>query len=408
MPRRIEGDWKDFRDVVSGKIREALKRHIKTGRIVRDRGTISIPEIEVPHIVYGKNPTGVGRGPGKEGDVVGEDPKKGQGAGNQPGEGIIINLDMEFVLKFMQDELELPNLKPKPSEVFEDKKYKYTNVSLIGPESLRHNRRTLLQAIKRRAMMGDSDLLQPLPGFSVPMPVVDVINDDKRYRQYKEYQLPSNNAVIIFARDGSGSMGAEHCDIVSDMSWWIDTWIRQFYKRTERLYVWHDTSAMEVDEDKFYKYRFGGGTLCSSALKYISKQFKDRFPPNKWNIYVFYFTDGDNWDEDTPEFLGCLKDQFGPQIVNQVGITQILSYNYDNSVKLHVDEALQRGDLSYENVRTVYIGNPIENKKSSPFGFGWTPQPPLADEERDKQILHAIKYLLGGKHQDADLNAGDG
>ena len=119
-PRRIDSDHKDFRDVVSGKIRKALKKFVKTGSIFKNRGKggkiqISIPRIDIPHIVYGDNNSGVGRGNVKPGDVIGkDDPKNGQGnqAGQEEGEGITISIDMEELLQFMQDELQLPNLKP--------------------------------------------------------------------------------------------------------------------------------------------------------------------------------------------------------------------------------------------------------------------------------------------------------
>ena len=100
MPRRIESDHKDFRDVVSGRIRKSLKKYINTGKVFRRRSkngkvTISIPRIDIPRIVFGDNGDGVGRGVGEEGDVVGKDPQKGKGnqAGDQEGEGILINLD---------------------------------------------------------------------------------------------------------------------------------------------------------------------------------------------------------------------------------------------------------------------------------------------------------------------------
>jgi uncharacterized sporulation protein YeaH/YhbH (DUF444 family) len=296
MPRKIEEDHKDFRDVVSGRIRKALKKFVKSGSIFKNRGkngkvSISIPRIDIPHIVYGENNSGVGRGNAKPGDVIGKDDPKGQGKGKQAGqdeaEGIMINLDMEEVLKFMQDELSLPNLKPKEQECIDEVKIKYNNISLIGPESLRHTRRTMLQALKRLCSTGEIHKRHIVPGFKDPVSLITPINSDKRYRQYKEVKSPSSNALIIYARDGSGSMDQSKCDIVSDMAWWLDTWIRRFYKRTERMFIWHDVAAQEVSEDKFYKYRFGGGTLCSSALKLASKQFENRFPPNKWNIISF-------------------------------------------------------------------------------------------------------------------------
>lgn len=393
MPRRIEEDHAQFRDVVSGRIRKALKKFIKSGQIVRNRGkngkiSISIPKIDIPHIVYGENGEGAGRGQGKEGDVIGKDPKgqgKGNGAGQGESEGITINLDLEDVLRFMQDELELPNLKKKPNEIYDEVKIKYNKISLIGPESLRHNRRTLKQTLRRQAAEGTIGVTRVVPGCKDPVRILQPINEDKRYRQYSEIKMPSSNALVVFARDGSGSMDDAKCEIVSDMAWWIDVWIRRFYDRVDRLYVWHDSEAIEVDEQKFYKYRYGGGTTCSSALKFITKQFENRYPPDKWNIYVFYFTDGDNWGEDNNIFINTLSEEFAPHIVNFTGITQILASSYNDSVKYHVDEAIKTGKLDKDCVRTVQVGG---------SNTAWSVNS-LSEENRNEQIIEAIQQLLG-------------
>lgn len=397
MPRRVQEDHQAFRDVVSGKIRNALKKFIKSGQIVRNRGkngkiSISIPKIDIPHIVYGNSKEGAGRGQGKDGDVIGKDPKPGEGsgAGQDSSEGITINLDLEEVLKFMQEELELPNLKKKPNEIYDEVKIKYNKISLIGPESLRHNRRTLMQTLKRQAAEGTLDKLSYVPGSKDPVRVLKPINEDKRYRQYSEIKLPSSNALVVFARDGSGSMDDAKCSIVSDMAWWIDTWIRRFYDRVDRLYVWHDSEAQEVDEDKFYKYRFGGGTTCSSALKFIAKQFENRYPPDRWNIYVFYFTDGENWGDDNETFIKVLQEEFKPEVVNFTGITQILAGQMRDTVKFHVDEAIKEGRLDEEFVRTVSIGG------NDSDGMGWM-TPSLSEDDRNQQIIEGIQYLLGSK-----------
>ena len=133
MPRRITEDHNQFRDVVSGKIRKGLKKFIKSGQIFKNRGkngkiSINIPRIDIPHIVYGDNPSGVGRGGGKKGDVIGKDDDKNNKAGQGDAEGITINLDLEEVLKFMQHELELPDLKPKENGTFEDVKINHTKI----------------------------------------------------------------------------------------------------------------------------------------------------------------------------------------------------------------------------------------------------------------------------------------
>lgn len=334
--------------------------------------------------------------------MVGRDPEEGNGQGNggqEEQEGVIVEVELAEILKFLKEELNLPNLKPKPNEVFEETKIKYNNISMTGPESLRHNRRTMLQALKRTCASGEINQLYEIPGFSQSVHLIKPINSDRRYRQYREIKYPSSNAVIFFARDGSGSMDQYKCDIVSDMAWWIDVWIRSFYKRTERVYVWHDVTAQEVDEKKFYRYRFGGGTTCSSALNLIAKQFDTRFPPDKWNIYVFYFTDGDNWDNDNDVFCKTLQEKFPPDIVNLVGITQVMPYSAQDSLKEHVDKyfGLQLAGPCpnyVNNLKTTGIG--VKEAANRPqLGYGYYSTPQLTEEERNLQIKQAVIDLLG-------------
>ncbi len=400
MPRRIQEDHKDFRDVVSGKIRKALKKFIKSGKFTRARGrngkiTISIPQIDVPHIVFGDNEEGIGRGQGKPGDIIEQDPQPGQGGGGQgeENEGILITLELDDVLKFMEDELELPNLKPKPNQTFEDIETKYTNISLVGPESLRHTRRTMLQALKRMASTGEINDLHYIPGFTDPVKLILPINSDKRYRQFREVRIPSSNAAIIFARDGSGSMDIDKCEIISDMAWWIDVWIKRFFKRVERMWVWHDTTAKEVDEDTFFRLRDGGGTTVSSAFNLISEQFETRFEPEKWNVYVFYFTDGENWPQDNEKLIKLLEEKFGPHEVNFVGVTQVLSYAYEGTIKEALDLAIKEGKLDGKQIRTTSIGPMLEIDNDSPMMVYDLPM--MSEDERDEQILAAIKAMLG-------------
>ena len=138
---------------------------------MKSNGKIGLPvnRIITPTFKYGDNSVGIGRGPGKDGDVVGRDPQQGQGQGNQPGDqhedGIELQIDLDYVLKFMQDELELPNLKPKEND-FEDVEYKYNSLSLTGPHSLRHTRKTLLTALKRLVSSGEFDKVHEVPGLA--------------------------------------------------------------------------------------------------------------------------------------------------------------------------------------------------------------------------------------------------
>jgi len=397
MAHNIHRDWKYFRDIIDGNVQRALRKHFDSGRFTIDRGkngklSISVPKINRPYITYGQGDTGLNRGPGEKGDVIGRDPSDdSQGAGNEEGEGIWVNIDLEYVLQFMQDELKLPDLKPKESDTYEDMKTIYNSISSTGSEALRHNKKTWLRALKRCMASGELGHGTKIPGFVKPINLISVTNQDKRYKQYNEIHIPSNNAVIMFGRDGSASMDQEKCDIVSDMSWWIDVWIRRFYDKVERVYFWHDTVAQEVDEGKFYKYRYGGGTNCSSCLKLMAKQFENRFPPEKWNIYCFYFTDGDNWNDDNQEFIKSLYKDFSPDIVNLFAITQVLTWNYNDSIKKYVDETLTAEN---NNVRTVSIGPEMvpDYSSSTPWNSNSNS---LSDEERYASVKRAIQILLG-------------
>ena len=113
-------------------------------------------------------------------------------------DGVTISIDLEDVLKFLQDELELPDLKPKPNQTYDEIKIKYNDISLQGPESLRHNRRTMQQAMKRMAASGELEKLHAIPGMKEPVKMIMPINSDRRYRRYKEIKVPSSNAVNIF------------------------------------------------------------------------------------------------------------------------------------------------------------------------------------------------------------------
>jgi len=395
IPKRIQEDHKKFRDAISGRSRKELKKLIKHGSIVRQRPKggkviISIPQIDIPHFVFGDTGEGVGRGPGKDGEVIGRDPKQGEGGagggGKDPGEGIKISIDLDDVLKFMEDELKLPKMKPKPNETFEEIKIKYNDISKVGLNSLRHIRRTMKEALKRSLMMGETGL-QMVPGSQVPIKVITPIKADFRYRQYREIKIPSSNAVIFFARDCSGSMDDFRCDIVSDMCWWLDCWIRKFYKRVDRLYYIHDTRAEEVDENTFYTYRMGGGTMCSSAFDKISEQMENRYPPDKFNVYIFYFTDGDNWGGDNEKIVKIVNEKLGPNVANMIGITQVCSWSYEDSVKSFMDEALKKGNLNKEYVKTAYVGP--EGKDDS-----WSGTVKMSEDDRNQQIIDAIRKLL--------------
>jgi uncharacterized sporulation protein YeaH/YhbH (DUF444 family) len=174
------------------------------------------------------------------------------------------------------------------------------------------------------------------------------------------------------------------------MAYWIDIWVRKFYDKVERCYFWHDTVAQEVDEEKFYKYRYGGGTTCSTCPKLMAKQFDVRFPPDKWNIYCFYFTDGENWDNDNDVFVDVVQKQFGSNICNLFAITQVLCWRYSGSLKQFCDQRINQ-----PNYKSVSIG---DEESPDPTSHNWSMPTGMIDEKRNEAIRKAIMHLLGA-HQ---------
>ena len=401
--KRIRIDHDEFRKIISGKLRDNLKKFVTSGRIFRHRGngkggiaSIPVPRIDRPVIVFGKPDDGIGRGPGKPGDVIDKDKEPGKGgkAGQEAGEGMLIDIDQDEVLKMIGEELKLPNMKPKHTPTYEEIIIKYNNISKVGPMSLVHRRRTIKQCMKRMIASGDWNNKVQFPGYNTELPVIKINNDDFRYRQWNEIKKPSSNAVIFFARDGSGSMDQYKCDIVSDMSWWIDLWIRKDYKRTERLYIWHDTEAKEVSEDDFYRLRYGGGTTCSSSLKLIQKIIKHRYPPEKYNIYIFYFGDGENYGSDNKVFCESIKNHLNDTKVNMIGLTQILAWRWQDSLKQYVDSKAKNNYFTDCLIRTTAVGGD-KGDGADPGAVWWGDRE--RNEETDLDIKNALIDLLGTK-----------
>ncbi len=311
MSTKIRRDANRFRQIVRGKIRQNLRHYISHGEMIgrkgRDLVSIPVPQLDVPHFRYGDNSTGgVGRGDGEVGQPIGRgQEEEGQGqAGSDPGGHILeVDITLEELAQIMADELQLPRIEPKGTNNISQEKYRYDSIRRSGPESLRHFKRTYVQALRRQIATGTYNLHRPR---------VIPIGEDKRYRAWSTVQEPQASAVIIYMMDVSGSMTDDQKDIVRTEAFWIDTWLRNEYDGIERRYIIHDAAAKEVDEHTFYHTRESGGTRISSAYKVCWDLMQKQFPASDWNIYCFQFSDGDNWGEDNRESLTMLKEQLLP------------------------------------------------------------------------------------------------
>jgi len=320
--QKIERDLQRFRKIVRGKIKSDLRKYISRGEMIGKKGndlvSIPVPSIEIPQFRYGsKNSGGVGSGDGQVGQPLSNADGDGEPqAGDQPGGHILeVELTLEELAEILGEELALPRIEPKGKANVVAEKDKYTSIRRVGPESLRHFKRTYRNALKRQIASGT---------YVPENPKVIPVREDKQYRSWKETPRPDAVACIVYMMDVSGSMTDEQKEIVRIESFWIDTWIKRHYKGIERVYIIHDAVAREVDEHTFYHTRESGGTKISSAYELANRVIDARYPPDDWNLYAFHFSDGDNWGDDVPKCLDVLASKLLPK-VNLFGYGQVES-----------------------------------------------------------------------------------
>lgn len=254
------------------------------GKIVKVR--INVLETPMFAFDYHDSPQ-VGIGDAQPGDVIDteiEDEEEGDGKeggkGNGGGRSYEVELSLDDVIELLMDAWNLPNLEPKKKAEIRSEDWTNSDISRKGPMSRVHKRRTMKEAIKRAAASGGS---------------VVIHNDDLRYRAPRETVSYSSNAVIVLARDRSGSMGHFEMKVSRITAIWLVQFLRKRYDRVEIRFVLHDDVANEVDESTFYHVRSGGGTQIAQAYRLVRKILNE-YPVTEYNRYAVHFSDGGDWN----------------------------------------------------------------------------------------------------------------
>ncbi len=302
-----------FKDILRGKIRKDLKEFIKSDRLLgkkgKDKLSIPIHHIDIPKFKHGKSDSGegVGQGDGDEGDIIrkrGEEKGKDRKAGEHIGEHEIeLDITLEELAQILQEELALPNIKPKGKRMIYTEFLRYHGLRRVGPDSLLRFTPSYLKALERQLASGTYDFEKP---------IITITHDDKRFRSWQTQSKPESDAVIVYMMDVSGSMSEEHKTIARKISFWTDLFLRKQYKGIQSVYIIHDYEAQEVDEKTFFHTTTSGGTRIASAYDLASRIVEKRFSPVEWNVYCFHYSDGDNWGDNTPE-LKILRESLIPQ-----------------------------------------------------------------------------------------------
>lgn len=361
MVLNIEKDHQRFRQIVKGRIRDDLRKFLSKGELIGKEGKhlISIPvhQVELPNFRYGDNSGGVGIGDGEEGDGVGQGDGQGGQGGTEPGQHIMeVDLTLDELAELLGEELNLPRIEPKGKHRLSTERDKYSGIRRVGPEGLRHFKRSYKEALKRQIMLGQYDPRRP---------TIIPEKGDIRYRSWKEVKTPQSNALIVFMMDVSGSMGQEQKELVRLESFWIDTWLRKNYEGIETRYIVHDVQAREVDKQTFYHLREDGGTKISSAYNCCKSLLETHYDPNDWNTYLFHFSDGDNSSEsDSRECVKLLREHLLPWS-NLFGYCQVASAygsgNFINVIHEHLKKEekvltsrVNTKDDIYDSIKTFF------------------------------------------------------
>lgn len=303
------------------KVREAVREHLPD--LIAGPDLITGPQdrsVQVPvrlleharfRLSEGRVETGAGQGPGQPGDVLrqAQDDEDGDpGGGNEDGDvRLLLEFSIDEVMDWLWEDLRLPDLKPKPSPGIDDTELVREGWDKRGARSRLDRRRTLKEAIKRRAVQDD------------PLPFTD---EDLRFRQLVQRPRPATSALIFFVVDVSASMTQLERKLAKSFFFFALQGLRRQYARVGVRFVAHTTQAWEFGEGDFFQVSGIGGTIASSAFRLVLDLVRRERLAGQTNLYLFYASDGENFTEDRGPTQQCLK-ELG-SLFNYLGFVETL------------------------------------------------------------------------------------
>lgn len=329
-------------------IRENLPDLISEESIIisSSRDTVKVPirSLDEYRFKYNYNKqklVGQGMGNSKVGEVIGIDGSiQGagniQGAGKSPGEDIFeAEITFDEIQEMLFKDLELPDLKTKSNDdqPIEDKRF--NDVRKKGLMGNIDKKRTILENLKRNSLKGKSKI----GGIST---------EDLRFRTWEEVTIPNSSAVVIAIMDISGSMGTFEKYIARTFFFWMVKFLRTKYEHVEIVFISHHAEAKEVTEEEFFTRGESGGTICSSAYKKALEIIEQRYPDDRYNIYSFHFSDGDNLTSDNERSMNYVKELIKHS--NMFGYGEINQYDR-NSTLMSVYKQIKEDKFRYTIIR---------------------------------------------------------
>jgi sporulation protein YhbH len=319
------------------KVREAIKKNLadlvtEESLIMHDgRQIVKVPIRSLDEFRFRYNYNkgqhgGQGDGESQVGDVLGKDPSakgqpgpgKGEGAGEQPGiDYYEAEVSLQEIENLLFADLELPNLQRKQQDEITTTDVRFNDIRKKGLAGNIDKKRTLIEAIRRNSLAGK-------PGLH------SISNDDLRYKTWEEIQTPHSQAVVLAMMDTSGSMGQFEKYIARSFFFWMTRFLRTKYEHVDIQYIAHHTEAKVVTEHEFFTKGESGGTICSSAYNLALNLINTKYSPDRYNIYPFHFSDGDNLTSDNEKCIKLIKQLM--EVSNIFGYGEVNQYNRSSSL----------------------------------------------------------------------------
>lgn len=319
----LEWDKQRDKDGFPRKIR--VGRMVKPGKGGRDK-IVVVPTTVEEKFIHDRSfdPTkeeqSGGTGEGEEGEVIGEEPVRGDAGAGGAGEGETGPHEMESSAydlgRLLTEQFELPNLKEKGKKrALARYTYDLTDKNRGFGQFLdkKASLRKILETNIGLGNISDWDDIDPTRLLVAP--------NDMIYRILSREIDYESQALVFFIRDYSGSMHGPPTEVVVSQHVLIYSWLLyQYARQVESRFILHDTEANEVpDFYTYYNSKVAGGTKVVSAYRLVNKIVDQENLAQDYNIYVFHGTDGEDWDTEGKETVPELKKML--TYANRMGIT---------------------------------------------------------------------------------------
>ncbi|KAB7624298.1 DUF444 family protein [Alkalilimnicola sp. S0819] len=300
-------DWLRHNEKVREAVRGQLPDLVAGSDVLSRPGrrTVQVPVRFMEHARFRLADTeeqqGAGQGPAQPGDVLRrarrrglqpEGAREGEGGEDEGGIRMVLEFQVDDILDWLWEELQLPHLKPRAGHALEHEEPVREGWDKRGARPRLDRRRTLKEAIKRR---------HALPRSRVP-----IADEDLRFRQLTRRRRPNTQAVVFLLLDVSSSMD-EHCRrLAKTFFFWALQGIRRQFASMETVFIAHTVQAWEFQEEAFFQVHGEGGTRSSTAFELAARVLRERYDPTRYNAYLFYATDGHNFSEDRQAAMSSL------------------------------------------------------------------------------------------------------